>query len=643
VTTEGNNQVVLTEGTQHYTLGIAGHIDHGKTTLTKALTGKNTDRLKEEQLRNISIEPGYASFTLSQGYQVGVVDVPGHERFIRQMVAGVAGIDLVLLVVAADEGVMPQTREHVHILNLLGVKRGIMVLSKADMVDGEWLALVEEDVRSEVQETFLQNAEVMAIDSLSGRGIAALKQKIEAMISTIPSRPVQGITRLPIDRVFTKKGFGTIVTGTIYQGKLSVGDELHILPGEHIVKVRQLQVHDKSVQTAYAGQRTAVNLSDIHFSDVKRGNVLVTKNNVDKTTRIDIECQLLKALDFSIKQRSTVRLHIGTTEVLGRIIFFDRNELLPGESCLAQLELEMPIVTLFEERFVLRRPSPMTTIGGGMVIDPYATKHRFGQETIQLLSAKKEGDITTRAAHLLHQHKLLTVSELTHQLGISISDWQLSLKEKKAAFKRIHVEADGASLLANQVDWLLIWSEIAEALAAFHKRYPLREGMERLKLQKRFFPFLTTTQFQLVLREASKDDLIRVKQDVICLFDFQDQLREKDLMHWQRIEAMMLKRQIEVPAWSELAPKEITSEQLEDLKQWLIRHKQLILLDDQRYISHRVLLAMLDQLKTLFPEQFSIQEAREVFSVSRKYMIPFLEALDREGFTKRIEGMRKWT
>jgi selenocysteine-specific elongation factor len=627
----------------HYTLGIAGHIDHGKTTLTKALTGKETDRLKEEQLRKISIELGFASFPLSNGKNVGVIDVPGHERFIRQMVAGVAGIDFVLLVIAADEGMMPQTKEHLHILQLLGIKRGLIVLTKVDMVDKEFLEFVKESILEEVEETFLADSPFLEVDSLSGRGIQELKNEIEKMTTTIPSRPIQGVARLPIDRIFSKKGFGTIVTGTMYQGQLSVGDELQVLPSGHKVKVRNLQVHDQAQKTAYAGQRVAVNISDVGVEDLQRGDVLVTRGALEKTTRIDIEFHMLKDVDFNLKQRSEIRLHIGTSEVLGRIIFFDRNEALPGDTLFAQLELSEPIITLFEERFVIRRPSPMTTIGGGVVIDPYAPKHRFGIKTVENIAAKKEGDLPTRASHILNQEGIQTLAQLTHQMGISIKDWREAIQnETEHGLKLVSAETEQFTLITTLPSWENIWAEIDQLVQDFHKRYPLREGVDRLQIQKKYFPTLTSAQWNVVLREATHEQRIRVKQEAISSYDFSSVLREKDEQIWSSIKVKMKENPIGVPEWERLTPEQMPAEMKIDLQRWLVRYGHLVQLEENRFIGTEILHEVVETLKEKIPSSFSISEVREVYDASRKYLIPFLETLDRQGYTTRIDNERKW-
>lgn len=630
---------------RHYTIGIAGHIDHGKTTLTKALTGKETDRLKEEQQRKISIELGFASFTLSQGEQVGVIDVPGHERFIRQMVAGVAGIDMVLLVIAADEGVMPQTKEHLEILQILGVQKGIIVFTKADTVDAEFLDIVKETTREAVENTFLQDSLMLEVDSLSGRGIADLKHAIEQSLSTIPARASQGIVRLPIDRAFSVKGFGTVVTGTLYHGKIELGDELELLPLNQSVKVRHLQIHDQSQQAAFAGQRVAVNITDVQVDDIKRGYELATVGSLEPTTRLDISLELLPDLDFSLKQRSEIRLHLATSEIIGRIIFFDRNECLPGEKCYAQLELEEAVTTTYGDRYVLRRPTPMTTLGGGMIIDPYAVKHRFGQRTVELIEAKESGDIFTRALQLLNQEGIMLLKDLVHQLGASLEDFHIeieSLKEKGLYYIGDSKQKQSTQLICSQAFWDTTWDNISKELLAFHEKFPLREGPDRLTIQQKYFPALKSAQWAMVLSNAEAEQLVVPKGESIAAPSFIPTLPPALEKEWQQIQAQMATKGIEVDVWSNCFSPGISPALQHDLLHFLLKRDDLILLEEGRYLARHIFEAIVHDLKAKTPEAFSIQEVRDVINTSRKYLIPFLEALDKYHYTLRKETTRVW-
>ena len=361
---------------KHLVMGTAGHVDHGKTALIKRLTGVDTDRLKEEKERGITIELGFASLTLPGGRTLGVVDVPGHERFVRNMVAGAAGIDLVVLVIAADEGVMPQTREHLHICTLLGIRKGFVALTKIDMVDEEWLELVREDVRMFLRGTFLEDAPVVPVSSLTGAGFPELLLIIGKTADEVEEGADVGLFRLPVDRVFTIKGFGTVVTGTLVSGKVGTGEEVEISPFGLRARVRGIQVHNRTVETAEAGQRTAINLQGIDREMVERGHVLTGPGSLTASQRLDCIYRHLSGAGRKLKNRTLVRFHTGTSEVMARMILLDRDELEPGEECCVQLVLEAPLAAVAGDRFVVRSYSPVTTIGGGVIVDPLPAKHK---------------------------------------------------------------------------------------------------------------------------------------------------------------------------------------------------------------------------------------------------------------------------
>jgi len=361
-------------------IGTAGHIDHGKTTLVRAMTGIDTDRLKEEKKRGISIELGFAPLRLPSGQVAGLVDVPGHERFIKHMLAGAFGVDLVVLVIAADEGVMPQTREHVDIIELLGIKKGIVVLTKKDLVDEEWLLLVEDEVRQYLSKTILKDAPIVPVSSTTRDGLPELMKLLDDMAATIEEKPAFGQVRLPIDRVFKVVGFGTVITGTLWSGALKVGDTLEVLPTGAKVRVRNLEVHKDKVETAMAGQRVAVNLQGIEAADLERGYVLATPGFITPTFRIDTSLRLLSSSPWTLRNWHRIRFHLGTDECLGRVVLLDRDELNAGEEAYAQIILELPIVANKHDRFVLRFYAPVTTIGGGVVIDAHPHRQKRFQE-----------------------------------------------------------------------------------------------------------------------------------------------------------------------------------------------------------------------------------------------------------------------
>ncbi len=376
---------------KRFIIGTAGHIDHGKTTLVKALTGVDTDRLKEEKQRGISIDLGFAPFKLPGGQKAAIVDVPGHERFIRHMLAGAFGIDMVLLTIAADEGVMPQTREHMDIIELLGVDKGLVVITKKDLVDEEWMLLMEEEISEYLKGTILDGAPLMAVSAVTGEGIPDLLAAIENIAQQVQERSAEGYARLPIDRVFTIAGFGTVVTGTLWSGKINSGDTLELMPGGLQVKVRNLHVHNDKVNTAYAGQRVAVNLQGIELAEVRRGDLLATPGVLAPSYRIDARLRLLKSSKRSLSNWNRIRFHLGTDETMGRVVLLDRDQLNAGEEALVQLVMEKPVVAYQGDRFVIRYYSPVTTIGGGVVIDPRAPKQkRFREDVLEELSKKED-------------------------------------------------------------------------------------------------------------------------------------------------------------------------------------------------------------------------------------------------------------
>ncbi len=368
--------------TRHKIIGTAGHIDHGKTELVKAITGTDTDRLKEEKERGLTIDLGFAFLS----DDIAIIDVPGHEKFIKNMVAGVVGIDMALLVVAADDGIMPQTREHFDILRLLNIQKGIIAITKIDLVEKDWIELVESDIRELVKGSFLENAPVFKVSSVTGEGIHRLKEKIFEEIKKIKERDYNRPFRIPIDRSFTIRGFGTVVTGTVFSGKISKNSKVELLPQKRELRIRGIETHGKKVYTAKAGDRAALNIANIEKNEITRGDVLAEPGFFIPVYKIDCKLSLLKSAPVPLNNRARVRIHIGTKEGMGRVYFFDRNELYPGESSFAQLRSEVPFITAREDRFIIRRYSPPITIGGGEILDPYPfRKEKNVNKTIEYL------------------------------------------------------------------------------------------------------------------------------------------------------------------------------------------------------------------------------------------------------------------
>ena len=431
-------------------LGSAGHIDHRKTSLVKALTGTDTDRLKEEKARGITIELGFAFLDLPSGQRLGIVDVPGHEKFVKNMVAGATGIDLVALVIAADEGVMPQTREHLDICSLLDVRTGLVVLTKTDMVDEEWLGLVQEDVAEYLEGTFLAGAPIVPVSSTTRQGIDEMVRVLDEMVSTLDERPAFGPWRLPVDRVFTMKGFGTVITGTAVGGAVSIGQEVEIYPRDIKAKVRGLQVHNQEVQEARRGQRTAVNLQGVEKAVIERGDVVATPGSLQPSLWLDLECSALKDMLRPLKNRAPIRFHTGTGEIMGRVMFLDRDDLKPGEHCYCQVRLESPVAVMAGDRYVLRSYSPVATVAGGTILHPHPGRHkRRRPEIIEDLRTLQLGSPAERiAVHArLAGEAGITAGELVRLVNLPGKDLErllteLSSKTEGELAKRLLAEAE---------------------------------------------------------------------------------------------------------------------------------------------------------------------------------------------------------
>lgn len=629
-------------GERFFTIGMAGHIDHGKTTLTKALTNIDTDRLKEEKERNISIELGFAPLKLKSDIQVSVIDVPGHEKFIRQMIAGVAGIDLVMLIVSADEGVMPQTKEHLDILSLLGIQKGIIVVTKIDRVDEELLELVQEDIALEVEGTFLEEAPFVFVDSLSGKGIDKLKDVIEEKLSDVPSRDAKGAFRLPIDQVFTVHGQGTVVRGTIYEGSIQEGDILEILPQKIKVRARQLQVHHEKKQQGFAGQRTAINLGGVGKEEVSRGDVLVSTQQYATTTTIDVSLQTLKDLDFPLKQRGHIKLHLGTAEVYGKIIFFDRNELATdqAETIMCQLRLDEPIVTRRGDRFILRRPTPVETIGGGIVIDPNGEKYKFGEETVQMLQRKSEGTPLERVVDGLKEEKFLTVTELTKHVDLQEEVVAQAIEELKDSGEVIQGNSGEIVLLS-------IYEEIVELISRdleqFHEEYPLREGKRKAEIIQSLKQNYPVKLLEFIIVNSEKKNVLTQQGQFLSLTNFEPHFPQKWAKRMEQVVSQMNTQGIKVESWENLVNNAQLPDQFqEDLKHYLLRTKKAYAFDDKILVLSSHIVKAITDLKEKTDETFELQDAKEVLQLSRKYLVPFMELLDRLNLTVRIETKRKW-
>lgn len=622
---------------KHFTIGMAGHIDHGKTSLTKALTNVDTDRLKEEKERQISIELGFAPLYENEEIQVSVIDVPGHERFIRQMIAGVAGIDLVVLVVAADEGVMPQTKEHLEILSFLGVKKGIVAISKMDKVDEEFLSLVKEEILLELEGSLFKDSPVVMVDSISQKGINHLRELILNELGSLEPRDAKGPFRLPVDQVFTVKGQGTVVRGTVYEGSVEEGQTLLILPNQIETKARQLQVHHKPADQALAGQRAAVNLSGVAKEDIKRGDVLVSSEHFIVTKCLDISLRTVGDLDHIVKQRTPIKCYIGTSEVMGRIVFFDRNEIgSENGEILCQLRLEEEIVTKRGDRFILRRPSPQETIGGGWVIDPKGDKYRFGMKTIEELVKKKEGNPKERVTSALMEAKGLSMDDLIKRTSLDESEIS-SVLDNPGFLSFSPGNYTSLNIIENLTE------EIYDRLLAYQRAFPLKKGINKAEVTQGLPELYPKGLVDFVFKLGDENGTWKKNGQFFFTFDFVPHVPEK----WsKRVDGMLqaIKQDGLQVRYLEnyLQDAGIPDAMKAELTYFLVDQKLLLPLDDKFYLYGDCFSAAVSKLREQTGTSFEVGEAKEILGLSRKFIIPFLEKLDSDKETRREGNNRIW-
>ncbi|MEW6673957.1 MAG: selenocysteine-specific translation elongation factor, partial [Thermodesulfobacteriota bacterium] len=500
-------------------LGTAGHIDHGKTALVKALTGIDTDRLKEEKARGITIELGFAALDLPGGQHLGIVDVPGHEKFVKNMVAGATGIDIVAMVIAADEGVMPQTREHMEICTLLGVEHGAVVLTKTDLVDEEWLELAKEDIRDFVKGTFLQDAPILPVSALTGSGLPELVAALDELCARIPERSVSDLFRLPIDRVFTMKGFGTVITGTLISGKVQVGDTVMIYPSRTTSKVRGIQFHNQSVEQASAGMRTAINFQGLEKSAVFRGQVVAGPDSLTPNFMLDVSLQYLASNKKPLKNRTRIRFHTGTSEVLGNLVLLEADELMPGETAAAQIRLDTALATVKDDRYVIRSYSPVRTIGGGRVINPIPQKHkRLKPEIIERLKGIMAGDPENNIAYFAEEAGYGGVSFAGLRIMTNLPEKLLQQALQNLMSKKILIQIDKENkVYIHNGSMERLKQESLAHLTAYHQAHPLKDGMSKEELKSKFPAVLTPRFFNQVLNQMVKDNEIVQEENSVRL------------------------------------------------------------------------------------------------------------------------------
>jgi selenocysteine-specific elongation factor len=624
-------------------VGTAGHIDHGKSALVRALTGTDPDRLPEEKRRGITIDLGFADLELGD-LRIGFVDVPGHERFVKNMLAGAHGIDLLALVIAADEGVMPQTREHFDICRLLGVSNGLVVITKTDLVDEEMLALVEDDARELIAGSFLENAPLVSVSSRTGAGMDQLKSRLVELGKRVPPRSKDFTTRLPIDRAFSMKGFGAVVTGTLISGQIREGDELELLPLKVNVRVRGLQVHNKSVTEAHAGQRTAVNLAGIDTAQIERGMVLAPPGRLRPTQIVDVWIDVLPGASRPVRSRSRVRFHIGATEVLGRVRVLEGSQIDVGSSGLAQLRLEAPVVAVHGDRFILRSYSPAETIAGGVIVDPFATKHR-GREldnALQLLrllmrddrAAKFEGFVRTAGIRGLRLAELAAATGWTNEV--------LQVQKTDSV-----VEVGGLFIARDSLDRLT--AALVNELDRYHQREPLARGMLRETLREKVFTHSAPELFNGVLARLEAEAKVVSEKDIVRSSAHSVGLSDQDVALRDRIEQVYVAAGLEAPSLDEAMTKANVAApqrtQARKLLQLLLDDRKLVRITGDMFMHANVITDLKAKLQTYAAQHepdrlIDVPTFKDLAGVSRKYAIPLLEYFDRDQTTRRAGDKR---
>ncbi len=630
---------------KHVIVGTAGHIDHGKSSLVLALTGTDPDRLAEEKRRGITIDLGFAFLNLGST-RLGFVDVPGHERFVKNMLAGVGGIDLVMLVVAADESIKPQTREHFDICRLLEIPRGLTVITKSDLVDSETLGLVRLEVEEFTRGSFLENAPVVPVSARTGAGLDQLRAELQRLAAEVPGKDSARYFRLPIDRSFAMKGFGTVVTGTLISGSVAVEDEVELFPARRRVRVRGVQSGGAAVERASAGQRTAINLAGISLDEVRRGMALAAQGRFEPTQRLDARITLLPSAR-PLKQRARVHFHQGTAECVAEVHLFEETQAPGGWSGFAQLRLSGPVLLLPGDRFILRQFSPLVTIGGGVVLDALAPRHKLAKEGPRLRQALLAFEHGTKpevlAALCEPDLRGMDMASLVARTGWLESDVRATAAAL-AAEKKLRIVSEQPLVVASAQLLIDTVRRIGQELDAFHKANPLVEGLPKEDLRERVAPGLRAEVFRAALEEAVRAGGISVTGDVVKRAGRSIALTPEEQLAREQIEQAFARAGLAVPPVKEVLGKlAIETKRAQKILQLLLREQALVKVSEE-LLFHRGALARLRELLATHKQQrgdrLSVPAFKELAGISRKYAIPLLEYLDRERVTRRAGDER---
>ena len=629
---------------KHIIIGTAGHIDHGKTTLIHALTGRNTDRLKEEQKRGITIELGFTWFDLKDQTRCGIIDVPGHEKFINNMVAGVVGMDLVLMVVAADEGIMPQTKEHLDILGLLGIEKTILVLNKCDTVDAEWLSMMEEDVKEELKGTIMEGAPVAKVSAMTGEGIEELKELILKMVKDdVQEKDVNSIPRLPVDRVFSMPGFGTVVTGTLLSGSISKNDVLEVFPVGKECKIRTIQVHETNKEKCEAGQRVALNLSNIHKDEIHRGCVIAPIGSMENSRLMDVKLTVLKDSKRNIKNRDRLHLFTGTSEILCRAILLDKDELKPGDTGLAELLLEEELATKRGDRFIVRFYSPLETIGGGVVLEPNPRKKkRFSEDAIEELLKKESGSLADVCELNIRAETedLITLKDLAKNMSHSAEELKPYLDELKESGIIFEFPKNKDIFYWHRDNAFIVSQEITRDLKKFYEKFPYRAGIKKAEIHSTYMKKVKMNVFEECINKLISENLIEVRNEYVCLPGYEINKDETYLS----IEKLLTDT-FETAGYAFLRFSEIDKKKYPDE---VVMDVLRVMMDEGKAVKVGIELEMytmkhfMDVAEEKVREHFktneiiTISEVREMFETSRKCAKPIIEYMDVIKVTKKV-------
>lgn len=622
-------------------IGTAGHVDHGKTCLIRALTGIDTDRLQEEKKRGITIELGFAYLDLPNGQKAGIIDVPGHEKFIKNMLAGAGGIDLVMLIVAADEGVMPQTVEHLGILSMLDLHRGVIVVTKSDTVEPDWLEMICEDIRERVAGTFLAQAPICCVSSYTGAGIPELRELLYRMIGESEGKSMNRPFRIPVDRVFSVEGFGTVITGTMIEGTLSDGQEVMLYPAQKTAKARNIQVHSADAEQAFAGQRTAVNLAGLKKDEVQRGDVLAPAGSMLVSRMVDVRLSMLPDTERTVKNNSRLHFYHGAREALCKVVLLDSEELTAGQSGYAQLRFEEDIAVKPHDHYVVRFYSPLETVGGGVVIDPCPHKHKRDPELAAWLHIRENGTPTERLEVAIAENSRYfeTLDFAALQSGALPEDRQEAI-ETLLREEKIVCITDKIYLHADYVK--AVRRDLVQLMNEFHKQYPLKAGVKREELRTRLLPRAELSHVDRLISYYIEKKTIKEVNGLISLFSFKVEVGEKLLRLTSEVEQLYKEGAFAPPGTDEVLERYKSEKNIGQLLSAMIADGTLVWLSDQIYMHKDYYEKGLQAAYDLIAEkgELVLSDYRDAVGTSRKFALALLEQFDRKKITRKMGDSR---